>query len=316
MDPISHGVIGGAIFALFKEPALDNPAFIGAVIGAIAPDFDIITKLKGDYVYLKHHRVESHSIVGIIPIAATITLGLSVVFADALLREVFLWSVIGVLSHIFFDYMNSYGVAFLYPLTRKKLSLNLITIYDPVILLLCGYILMFYKGLFYEFSSIILIFVVYLFIKYRDRNKLSAIILKQNDIMRSDIKITLMPAEYNPFSWNFLLKEKDKWIIGDICSFKRSPSKLQTLERVYHPMIEKSLKEELGLYFSDFTPYFHAVVTKEKNFISVRLTDLRYRIKNGFKHHAIINYNGKAQLISSFFHPFRLDNRIPIKPQK
>jgi len=282
MDPISHGIIGASLFALFKEPSFDNPAFIGAIIGAIAPDFDIITKLKGDYVYLKHHRVESHSIAGLIPIAVTITLGLSILYTGIIFKEVFLWSLIGILSHIVFDYMNSYGVALLYPLTRKKLSINLITIYDPLVTLLCGYVLIIYKGTSLEFLMIAATLIGYLCIKYLDKHRLSEIISKHYIIRDDEKEISLMPSEYNPFSWNYILQIKDTWITGDICSFKRKPCTLQTIPKEAHPMIDRSLEEDLGLYFRDFTPFLNATITKDENNTCIKLVDLRYRINREF----------------------------------
>ncbi|KAB3529015.1 metal-dependent hydrolase [Alkaliphilus serpentinus] len=313
MDPISHGIIGGAVYALLNNTSLDNPAFIGIIIGSIVPDLDIITKLKGDYVYLKHHRVESHSIAGIIPTAMAITLVLSVLFSAFIFKEVFLWTMIGVLSHILLDYMNSYGVALLYPMVRKKYSVNLITIYDPVITLVCGYILLLYKRRVSELLAIVVIITIYLLLKYIDRKRLSKVVKNYHSGMEGVKEVTLMPSEYNPISWNYLLSTKNVWIIGDISSIKRRPYPLQILEKEFDPMIEKSLEEELGVYFKDFTPYFHASVLRDKENICIKLTDIRYRIKKGFKHHATIHYNREAQLIKSFFHPFKLDNQIKIK---
>lgn len=62
MDPVTHGVIGLAISAFSGDPvSLVNPVSLGCAIGAMSPDIDIIAKIKGDYVYLKHHRGLTHS---------------------------------------------------------------------------------------------------------------------------------------------------------------------------------------------------------------------------------------------------------------
>ncbi|WP_192930101.1 metal-dependent hydrolase [Alkaliphilus pronyensis] len=133
MDPLSHALIGLSLHGLSQGPSLSNPATIGVIIGAIVPDLDIIARLKGDYVYLKHHRVETHSIPGIIGLSLITTYLLSFLYTSFAFKEVFIWTMIGALSHMFFDLLNSYGVAILYPFNRRMYSLNLIMIYDPVI---------------------------------------------------------------------------------------------------------------------------------------------------------------------------------------
>ncbi|SCY06081.1 metal-dependent hydrolase [Alkaliphilus peptidifermentans] len=313
MDPLSHAIIGLSIHGLSQAPSLGNPASIGALIGAIAPDLDIITRIKGDYVYLKHHRVETHSIPGIIGVSLLITLGLSLIYSSFVFREVFLWTMIGALSHVVFDLLNSYGVALLYPLNRKKYSINLIMIYDPVVILLSGYILFFSGRTFFENLMMGVIMLAYLILKALDKKSLKRILQNQYCKGAEIRKITIMPSDYNPLKWDYIVKTKEEYLVGDIKSFRGIPNQLRRFTIITNSIIEKSLKEELGQYFESFTPFFHIDFKEEKDRIIVKMTDLRYRVTNGFKHHAIFHYNNNAQLEKSVFHPFKMDNQITIK---
>ncbi len=46
MDPLTHGVIGLAISSFSGQAvSLDNPVSIGAALGAMSPDIDVISRL-------------------------------------------------------------------------------------------------------------------------------------------------------------------------------------------------------------------------------------------------------------------------------
>lgn len=316
MDPISHAIIGLSIFGLHQAPNIGNPALIGAIVGALAPDFDIVTKIRSDYVYLKHHRVESHSLIGGAVISVLITLGLSLFYPTFIFTEVLLWTMLGSLSHILFDLLNSYGVALLYPLSNKKYSLSLITFYDPVILLLSGYILFLSKRTIYENLSVAVILSIYLLSKEANRKtlskKLKSYYYKEcpNDIINN---VSIMPSDFSVFKWDYIISTEKEYIIGEIKSYGAYGTSFKRFAKIFDPIIEKTQNEELGLYFKNFTPIFHVEFEQEKNGSIVRMIDLRYKVRNGFKHHAMFYYSDNEQLIKSVFHPFSMKNKVEIR---
>lgn len=311
MDPFSHALVGLATFSLFNTPTLNNPACIGAVVGAIAPDFDIVARIKGDYVYLKHHRVESHSAPGAIALSIVITLILSFAYRQWNPQEVLLWTLIGTASHIMMDMFNSYGVALLYPLNRKKYSLNLLMIYDPVVLLISFYTIFLSKKSVKELLLMASIFLLYLYIKYLDKCRLRDR-LKRHFQQEYDIQeISVMPSTLNPLKWDYIINTSCSYIVGEVFSIKGSIRLFRSLKKVWSPIIEKSLTEELGVYFKSFSPIFHIdIIIKEK--LIIKLTDLRYRIRNDFMHFAYLYYDENERLISSEFQPFGFDKKIKV----
>ncbi|QNO14250.1 metal-dependent hydrolase [Alkalicella caledoniensis] len=316
MDPISHAIIGLSIYGLQQTPEISNPALLGTIIGALAPDFDIVTKIRSDYVYLKHHRVETHSLLGVVVISVLITLGLSFFYPMFAFGEVLIWTLIGTLSHILFDLLNSYGVALLYPFSSKKFSLNLITIYDPVVLLLSGYVLFLSKRTLHENLSVTFIFFLYLILKEINKKSLTKKIgsYYRNECINAKInRINVMPSDYSVIKWDYIVCTEKEYIVGEIKSYNGFPRAFKRLAKTFDPIIEKTENEVLGLYFKNFTPIFHVEFEQEKNGFIVKMIDLRYKVKNGFKHHAMFYYSDNSQLIKSVFHPFNMDNQIEVR---
>ena len=311
VDPLSHAIIGLSTISLIQPIALNNPTCIGAVIGAVAPDFDIITRIKGDYVYLKHHRVESHSLPGAMAIALLIALPLWFIYKGTILHEIFLGSFIGALSHIIMDLLNSYGVALLYPINKKKYTLNLLMIYDPVVIVLSMYIILMKPSFFLEYVMLFGLFGGYLLIKAYEKKRLKVRLKShfQEDYIIEEISV--MPSTLNPFKWDYIVNARCHYVVGEICSLKGNISLFRSMKKVWNPIVESTLKEELGEYFKSFSPMFHVDIASMER-LTVKFTDLRYRIRNDFMHYAYFYYDEDNRLISSEFQPFGLKKRIKI----
>jgi len=311
VDPFSHAIIGLSTISLMQPIALNNPACIGAVIGAVAPDLDIITRIKGDYVYLRHHRVESHSLIGVIAIALLISLPLWFIFDGAIFHEILLGSFIGVLSHVIMDLLNSYGVALLYPLNKRKYTLNLLMIYDPVVIVLSVYIILKNPKSLLEYGSLFGLFVGYLILKACDKKRLKGRLKGHFQLDYSIEEISVMPSTLNPLKWDYIVNARCHYIVGEICSLKGRIKLFHSKKKVWNPIVEKTLKEELGQYFKSFSPIFHIEIISMES-LTVKLTDLRYRIRKDFMHNAYFYYDEDKRLITSEFQPFGLKKRIKI----
>ena len=57
MDPLTHALAGVLTASFSGEPmSITNPILLGALLGSMAPDLDIVYQTKGDVAYLKNHR--------------------------------------------------------------------------------------------------------------------------------------------------------------------------------------------------------------------------------------------------------------------
>ncbi|AOY76706.1 metal-dependent hydrolase [Clostridium formicaceticum] len=316
MDPISHGVVGLALYSLQHSPTITSAACLGAVIGSISPDIDIITRFKGDYVFLNHHRVETHSIPGIAILSGLITIVLFFIYPSFSFFQVFLWTFLGGLSHTLLDYFNSYGVSLLYPFNRKKYSLNLLMIYDPILMLLSLYSIFFIPRAANQYFIMGTIMFLYLLYRFLDKSRLrkKLMVLYKNQYVIKNMNI--FPSDFNLLKWDYIADTDSHYIVGEINSITNRSNIIRKLKKVVSPMIDKSLKHQLGIYFKNFTPIFHVDLIKEKEKLIVKMTDLRYRIKNEFKHHASFYYGVDESLIKSVFHPFSEKNVIEVECEK
>jgi inner membrane protein len=131
MDTISHG-FAGSVFArsLAEGPGARIALILGAA-AAMIPDLDFLffsTRLD----YLREHRGWTHSFL-VLPFLA-LALALLARVADRRARLVTLWlfAAVGILTHILFDWITSFGTMFFTPLTRTRYSLDWVFILDPI----------------------------------------------------------------------------------------------------------------------------------------------------------------------------------------
>ncbi|HKO62222.1 MAG TPA: metal-dependent hydrolase [Pyrinomonadaceae bacterium] len=148
MDNLTHSLIGLTAAKAGLEK-LSPGATVLCVLAANAPDADIITGLLGDrWIYLRHHRGITHSIVGALAIA--ITLPLIFYFVDLLIARVrkrpssvkliglTIASLVATATHPFMDWTNNYGVRPFLPWSSEWFYGDFLFVIDPVLWLTLG----------------------------------------------------------------------------------------------------------------------------------------------------------------------------------
>jgi membrane-bound metal-dependent hydrolase YbcI (DUF457 family) len=135
MDTVTHGLTGWLIARSLPEKwKCGHPKTAAAVVslGAVLPDVDNVASLLGSETYLRVHRGLSHSIPGLL----LTSLVMALLFArygrlkDP--RAVFLLAILGQLSHVALDLLNSYGTQLLLPFSDARLSLDILFVVDLV----------------------------------------------------------------------------------------------------------------------------------------------------------------------------------------
>ncbi len=139
MDTASHlltgATLGGLAMnqpAVMQHPELAAAIITGTLIGSHAPDFDVLSRLKGFTTYLRHHRGITHSLPALVAWPAVIALPLGWLFG--VMEEVsliYMWTCIAVVIHVGLDLLNSYGVQCLRPFKKKWMHLDMICLFDP-----------------------------------------------------------------------------------------------------------------------------------------------------------------------------------------
>lgn len=289
MDALTHAVIGVAVGGFSGHPiSMQDPIYIASVLGSQAPDFDIVTRLGGHMSYLRHHRAISHSLPGLVMWSALIT-GVFYLFSPASSpADVFLWSLLGGLSHIVLDFFNTHGGAVLWPFRQERKSCNLLNVFDPVLLALL-LILYIYQLPAQDFAAASTT-VIALYVATRRLLKQRAVTwLRAHFGDDGLISILVMPCLTRIFDWDFLVKTADTYYIGRIGAFYPTMvihTELPT--RASSDLSQQAQKTAIGRFFSTFTPFSYFEEREEKNESTVRIYDLRYYSNARFIHSGTI----------------------------
>ena len=306
MDPVTHALIGLGISKLAGQPmSLENPAFVGTVIGAVAPDLDIVLQKWGDYVYLKNHRGMSHSVIGLIAFAALITVVLAPFYQGFNFLDVFLWSFLGCLSHSGIDMLNSYGVKFLWPLYDRKISFGLFIIFDPVVFgLLCG-IAFSNRGIAFQLLGLLISYILLrsaMLFNIRRRVKVFFGVDKQ--------KVNIMPSMIGLLKWHFIVEKPQSKVVGEKSIFGKKIKILEELKEMEHQSTDKVMNTPVAKFFAEFTPFYHVVWDDTKRIF--KFIDIRYYIRNTFLHHATVQLDHDYEIVDQKFHPYSINRSVDI----
>ncbi len=312
MDPITHAVIGAGIFALSGgDVSLAEPALIGCIAGSMAPDIDIAAKVYNDYYYLKHHRGSSHSFAGVLLMSLCIAVVLSFFYQFGSFFTLFAWTFAGSFVHVLFDFMNSYGAQLLWPFSRKKYSLSLLKIFDIFIVMMGIAALLHKKDAFLVKGGIIAAFGLYItllgIMRKLARRKVVAFL--KGRVEQNSIKV--LPSLFGFFNWDFILIARKHATVGRVDLLRGRVTICERLRLLRQKETEKLMDNRVAGFFKEFTPFYHIGMKKRKGMIEVEYTDLRYRMRNSFMHHATAVFNSSGALVECIFHPFNRNRRVP-----
>ncbi len=312
MDPITHAVVGAGIFALSGgDISLSQPALIGCVAGSLSPDLDIIAKVKNDYYYLKHHRGFSHSFAGVLLLSACIAGFAGLLYQDSSFFKVYTWALAGGLVHVILDFLNSYGVQLLWPFSRKKYSLSLLKIFDLFIVMLGIAAVFSSKGAVPVKTVIMSAFGLYMItlgIMRRLAGQKAWIFFKGR-VEKKNVKV--LPSLLGFFEWDFIIVSNKHVTVGRVHLLRQGVIVIERLRLLQKNDKERFMENRVAGFFKEFTPIYHIGIRKRVDTTEVVYTDLRYRMRNNFMHHATATFNSKGALVECIFHPYSKNRRVP-----
>lgn len=313
MDPLSHLIIGIGLATLSGKPlSLGDPIYLACSVGAMIPDLDIIWQLKGDLAYLKHHRGSSHSLLGIALTALLIGGILKLIFPLSVLWQLIMWAFVGTLSHSVFDICNSYGVQLLYPLRANKITVNLVQIFDPVIVVIFAMMAWSARTGGYDSWKFLLILPIYLGLRWKMRNHLYKRI-RSNPWESPILSLVLLPSLLGILKWDYLLETEDARMVGSIALHDGKMKMIKHLQKIpLNSATSKALKSKVGEIFQKFTPYFHISHSIQGTRHVVSFFDLRYQTGQEFKHSATVVLDNTEQLVDEVFHPYNKNRSVRV----
>lgn len=307
MDPVTHIITGIAVSKVMGvQMSITDPVFTAVVLGSVFPDTDILLQKWGHYVYLKNHRGFTHSIIGILLSALLLTVLLGLIYKDFSYFKILVGILIGMLSHIFLDLQNSYGAKFLWPFYKKKITVSLFIVFDPI-----------YLSLILSFIFIVNLdasmMVVSLLISYvLLRMLMKGLLYLEIERLIDKGKIRIYPSLTNLFKWNFVLDDSETFYVGQKNYITGKFSIRKRFKKYDKNKFEFVLNSRVGSFFRDFTPVFHVAFERIGDFRKYTFFDLRYQVKDSFLHHAQVEYDKNDNIVSANFSPYSLDRKIEV----
>ncbi len=314
MDTLSHTLLGIAVAGLSGHPlSFSDPIYLASIIGAQAPDFDIIARVRGSFALLRQHRAFSHSVPGLVMWSSLITAGFFFASPGTPLDTVFIWSFLGGLSHIIIDFFNAHGAAVLWPFSRERKSFSLLNVFDP--LLLAIMLTVFAQGLPERDTSLLFFASTGLYTTMRYLLKVRAAnLLKRNFDNNTISRMLVMPSLKSIFFWDFVVETSDQYYVGQVGAFHQALTiHTELAKQTLSPVAQGAQKTVLGEFFSSFTPfsYFSEHHDHDHHGKLVHIYDLRYFFNQSFLHSATIIFGSDQQPCDSYIQTHGQKIKIP-----
>ncbi len=130
MDTVTHGLTGWLVARAVPSDAGKKMATAAVVLGSVLPDADNVASLFGSEIYLRLHRGVSHSFAGVAVTSLLVALLFYRFGKWKDLKKLYLLTLLGQLSHIALDLLNSYGTQIFQPFSDARVSFDLLFIID------------------------------------------------------------------------------------------------------------------------------------------------------------------------------------------
>ncbi len=309
MDPFTHAAVGIGIAALSGQPASpNNPIYCAAVMGAMAPDIDVISLLKSKMALIKYHRGPTHSLVGLL-FVSTIVAGLIYVDFGGAAWTYFLWALAGGLTHVFLDYLNSYGVQVLWPFSNRRWSGNLLMLFDPLMTLFFVPVIWYFYAPQGKAVMAFMLMAAYLLLCWQIRRQARLFLAKEYNLHPAGYNIAVIPAKKTIISWDFFIEGSREMLVGTLNLFNGKINPSRSLDRkAVNPFVRKALHTNLGKFFKQFTSYYHVSYWHEKGKHFVKLIDLRFKHESDFAYKVLFVLDEHMHVEEAYF--YRQDEAI------
>ena len=303
MDTLSHALVGIAVAGLSGHLLqIGDPIYLASIIGAQAPDFDIIACVRGKFALLRQHRAYSHSIPGLIMWSGLIMAVFFLALPGVPPADIFIWSFLGGLSHIIIDFFNAHGAAVLWPFNRERRSFGLLNVFDPLLLTIM--VAIFTLGVPAQETSLLFFLTTGLYAMLRYLLKIRATTwLKRHFDNVSLLRVLVMPSLKSLFFWDFVVETTDSYHVGHVGTFTQSLTVHTDLaKQTLSPAAQGAQKTILGEFFTSFTPFSYFAEQQDADHQArfVHIYDLRYFFNQSFLHSATIILGNDQQPCDSY----------------
>jgi len=300
MDNLTHTLTAIAI----SQTGLNRKtrfATATLILGANAPDIDVLAALKGSVAYLKYHRGITHSFVGII-VLAIIIWGLMYWMGKRVKPKAGLplnrrWllfaALLGTGSHLLLDFTNAYGVRPFLPFSGRWYAWDIMFIFDPllIVLLILGLGVPWLLRLVSEEvgarkarlvpGAVFCLGAIVALWGIRDFAHRRALGILDSRTYSGEVpqRFSALPAMVNPFTWMGVVETETSFHVVHINTLNANsmPEDVGTFEKPQpSPALTAAMRTRSGRIFLDFARFSWAQVEESDEGYRVNLCDLRF----------------------------------------
>ncbi|MCC5804997.1 MAG: metal-dependent hydrolase [Opitutales bacterium] len=134
MDPLTHGVTGGALAAAAARPEERRRAVLIGAAAGMAPDIDIFFRSASDpLLHLEFHRGFTHGL-GFAPVGAALValMFFPLLRSGLAFGRIYLFALLGWLHHGLLDAATSYGTQLWWPFSDTRAAWSWVSVVDPL----------------------------------------------------------------------------------------------------------------------------------------------------------------------------------------
>lgn len=280
-------------------PAAAHPAVVwGILIGAEIPDADYAVRIwRGPAQYLRIHRGPTHGVISLIAWSLLITVGLRLVWPEAGFGTLFLWTLVGCLSHTLFDIGNDYGTQALWPLSRRWFALDLIPIVDVYLLgaVATGWIV---NALWpghrqAVFALVWIVNAVYVFARWWLRKAAWNLVKRHFDLSEpcgefapcgdrwTQERLSIHPSLISLNAWRYVLQMPGQYLVGRVWVRERRVGEPERAKNQYDKVVKASQKSETVAIFRSWVRRPRVEIENRGGLYHVVWSDMRYEV-DGF----------------------------------
>ncbi|MCR8659495.1 metal-dependent hydrolase [Paenibacillus endoradicis] len=309
MDTASHFVVGVGLAGLsqldpvvISQPAMQTAVILATIIGSQAPDFDTITRLRSNEIYIRQHRGISHSIPAVLLWTILISASFYMFFdLNEGYGHLLSWTLLAVGLHVGMDLFNTYGTQALRPFSRVWISWNIIHIFDPFIFIthVIAGILWISRLLDPSliFPVLYIVIAIYYVVRVGYHYYLKRYLNEHIPIHKNEI-LTIIPTVRFRI-WHLMIKMRDgSYKLGTL-----NRGNIRWVEQIssdHHPLIDKSRQHPTVAALLSFTKHTVAHITEHPWGTEVRWCDARYRHRRQYPFVAIVFYDHDEQPLASY----------------
>jgi inner membrane protein len=278
-------------------------ATLALILGANAPDIDIVARFAGSATYLKYHRGITHSIPGVIILAAVVA---AIVYFPGRKarpprnpavpplngRWLFAVCLISTGSHLLMDFTNAYGVRPFLPFSGRWVAWDIMFVVDPLLLVLLagglGLPAVFRlvseevgarkqpsrAGAIFSLCCLVALWGL------RDfaHRRVMAMLDSHSYSNENPVRLGAFPSPANPFDWTGVVETDSTFHILPVNARADDVDSEHTT--VFHksqpsPALEAAMKTRTAVIFSNFARFLWSQVIEDEDGYEVTLRDLR-----------------------------------------